>query len=108
MLTTTRTPVEVKEILMKYDLVYMEKGVKKTQGFESVWGALKEALRRLDRELDVIGITCGVDLFKEPEFVLRSGGILTISLSMGNCPEGFIDEYEKTQSKKIANVEETC
>ena len=77
---------------MKYKLIYIENETERTKEFDSIWDALREAIRMLESDIQIKGIVCGENLFKQPNYVLRSAAIHMIWLSLANCPVGYWEE----------------
>lgn len=76
---------------MKYQLVYIEKMKKQVKEFDTIWDALKEAIRMLEASDNpgIKGIKCGDDLLGEPAYVLRGATVNSIWLLLANCPDGY-------------------
>lgn len=70
---------------MTYKLVYIENGTERVQEFDTLWDALKEAVRmREDSDGKVLGIKAK-DLV-EWQYVLRTGQILAIEMALISVP----------------------
>ncbi len=78
---------------MKYQLVYLKRKREEIEEFDSIWETLKRAIAFLEEtdmiEYEILGIKHGPDLLGKSEWVLRSGSIHALWLTLANCPDNY-------------------